>query len=71
MKKKEIKMDEGMYRVTCYNEIDAEFGFDCGEQIVFDNVDKAQAKSYVRHMNKEMLKNNLPIYYSVIDTNDN
>lgn len=64
------KFNDGMYRVVCYNEMDAEFGYDCGAQIIFNFVDKAQAKSYVRHMNKEMRKLNVPVYYDTKEINN-
>ena len=42
------------YVVTCYNSLDAEFGYDCGPMTIFTNLPKAVAKSIARHMNKVM-----------------
>lgn len=40
------------WMVTCYNEADADFGYDPGPVVVEANCTKAFAKSYARHMNK-------------------
>ena len=42
------------YVVTCYNSLDAEFGYDCGPMTIFTNLPKAVAKSIARHMNNVM-----------------
>lgn len=38
--------------IYCYNEIDSEFGYECGAQIYKHGLEPAVAKSIVRHMNK-------------------
>ena len=40
------------WMVRCYNEADAEFGYDPGPVTVEGNCTKAFAKSYARHLNK-------------------
>lgn len=40
------------YMVTCYNTLDAEFGYGCGPRTIFSNLTLAVAKSIARHMNK-------------------
>lgn len=40
------------WRVLFYNEVDAEFGYDCGAQTYMFGLDPAVAKSIARHMNK-------------------
>ena len=40
------------YMVTCYNTLDAGFGYDCGPRTIFSNLTLAVAKSIARHMNK-------------------
>lgn len=38
--------------VWFYNELDADFGYDCGAQVAYHATDKATAKSIARHLNK-------------------
>lgn len=45
-------MGNEAWMVTCYNELDAAFGYDPGPVMVHGNCTKAFAKSYARHMNK-------------------
>lgn len=40
------------WTVSYYNQVDAEFGFDCGDVIYMVVEDRAVAKSIARHMNK-------------------
>ena len=40
------------WMVRCYNEADAEFGYDSRPFTVLGNCTKAFAKSYARHLNK-------------------
>ena len=40
------------WMVRCYNEADADFGYDPGLGTIEWNCTKAFAKSYARHMNK-------------------
>lgn len=40
------------YKVMCYNELDAQFGYECGAMTIFANLTKSVAKSICRHMNK-------------------
>ena len=40
------------WMVGFYNELDADFGYDCGPQILEGNLTKAAAKSIARHLNK-------------------
>ncbi|MBR0482415.1 MAG: hypothetical protein IJJ48_08085 [Firmicutes bacterium] len=44
-------MDEA-WMVRFYNELDADFGYDCGAQTLMFNLTKAAAKSIARHLNK-------------------
>lgn len=46
-----VNMNEA-YMICCYNELDAEFGYDCGPMVIESNCTKAYAKCYCRHMNK-------------------
>lgn len=61
---------DGMHRIICFNELDSDFGYYGGEIIVADYIDKAQAKSYIRHKNKEMFNLGLPIHYYIQDINE-
>lgn len=40
------------YVVTCYNALDAEFGYNCGPRTIFSGLTLTVAKSIARHMNK-------------------
>ncbi len=40
------------WMVTCYNALDAGFGYDSGPFTVEGNCTKAFAKAYARHMNR-------------------
>ena len=37
------------WMIWCYNELDADFGYDCGAQPFMNGLDKATAKSIARH----------------------
>ena len=41
------------WMVTYYNELDAEFGYDPGPGTLFYGLDKAEAKSIARGLNKK------------------
>lgn len=43
---------DGPYLVTCYNELDAGFGYDVGPQPIYFNLPRSVAKSIARHKNK-------------------
>ena len=47
----EQRITEPWY-ITFYNELDAEFGYDCGEQTYMLGLEPAVAKSIARHLNK-------------------
>lgn len=40
------------WMVIVYNELDAEFGYDCGAQVYMSGLDRATAKSIARNLNK-------------------
>ena len=40
------------YVVTCYNTLDAEFGYNCGPRTIFSGLTLTVAKFIARHMNK-------------------
>lgn len=40
------------YMVTCYNALDAGFGYNCGPRTIFSGLTLTVAKSIARHMNK-------------------
>lgn len=44
-------MTEPWY-ITFYNELDADFGYDCGAQTYMTGLEPAVAKSIARHLNK-------------------
>lgn len=49
--KKEVRITEP-WMVRFYNELDAEFGYDCGTQTYMLGLEPAVAKSIARHKNK-------------------
>lgn len=38
-------------KIMYYNELDAQFGYDCGPMVYRENLEKSVAKSMVRHLN--------------------
>lgn len=43
---------EGEWLVTVYNELDADFGYDCGPSVKYTDISKSVAKSIERHLNR-------------------
>ena len=54
---------DGFYIVYFYNELDADFGYDPGPGIMCRHVDKATAKSIVRHFHKRQRKGDDDLMY--------
>ena len=48
---------DGFYIVYFYNECDGEFGYDPGPGVLHRHVDKATARSIVKHLRKTARKN--------------
>ena len=49
-------MYDGYWAVWCYNQADAQFGYDPGPVVYIHGLEPAVAKSIARHMNKKAPK---------------